>query len=139
MLKHLKRLFVLSIIGILVFFLTHTPVRAEKNTWADNGVFAVARQAIDIFGAPDIHSEPEFKIYRNMSFSPAETIIQNGYKWFKLGNKNYWAPAVEPNGIVNFVAEPKSENRRILDLYGIMNQPHRYAVKMVKLRYMEWI
>ena len=128
----LKRLLVLSSICILTFLLTRINAEAKNTTWTNNFVYTVAHQTVDVFEAPDINLRPQFKIYQNMSFKPAESIIQNGYKWLKLNEKSYWVPAVEPNGIVNFVAKPEPKNPQILDLYGIMDQPHRYVVKMVK-------
>lgn len=130
MLKHFKRLIVLSIIGVLIFILTHIPVHAEKNTWIGNWVFSVSHPTVDVFSSPDANAKPQFQIYQNMRFEPTEILTKDGYKWFKLGNKSHWVPAVEPNDIVNFSAKP--EQPQILDLYGIMDQPHKYAVKMVK-------
>ena len=127
----LKKLAVLGLICVLTFLLTHIePAQAKSGAWRTDQVFVVTNETIDVFNVPDINSEPQFKVYQNMSFKPTESIINNGYKWFKLGNKNYWTPAVEPNGIVNFSI--KAKQPQILDLYGIMEQPHRYAVKMVK-------
>ncbi len=79
MLKYFKRLILLIIIGTLVFILTHIPVQAEKSTWIDNWVFAVAHPTVDVFGSPDTSTKPQFKIYQNMRFEPTEILTRNGY------------------------------------------------------------
>jgi len=131
MLKRSKRLIILSFIGALVFLLTRIPAQAEKeNMWTGPWTFSVSHSTVDVFGAPEADAQPQFQVYKNMRFDPTETVIKDGYKWFKLGDKNFWVPAVEPDGIVNFEITPKQPE--IVDLYGILDQPHRYAVKMVK-------
>lgn len=69
-----------------------------------------------------------------MKLEPTDVVIENGYKWFKVGDRNLWVPAVEPQGVVNVAPQEDPHAPEIVDLYGIMDMPHRYAVKWVKYK-----
>ncbi|MBU0577277.1 hypothetical protein KKF73_01780 [Patescibacteria group bacterium] len=67
-----------------------------------------------------------------MDITPSESLIADGYKWFRLGNENYWVPVLEPGGISNLTVKNSSELNVIEDYYGILEMPHNFAVKLVK-------
>ena len=124
----LKKLIILSAICVLTFMLTHN-VKAKVRTWDYSDPFTISAETVPVFSSPDIQSSESFFMTKGMTVNPLETIIINGYRWFKI-NSRYWLPAIEPMGVVN--VEQSEKKSHIEDIYGIFDQPHRYAVKMVK-------
>lgn len=127
----LKRLIALGIICALTFILTHN-VAARGNYWDEDHTYIVTSETVPVFIGPDADSGSKFLLYKGMEFKPGDVIDTENYKWFKIGDKSYWVPAIAPNGVVNLTMNSESEKQKIIDLYGIMDMPHRYAVKMVK-------
>lgn len=124
----LRKIITLSFIGGLIFLITHT-VNAQGAYWDEDSVFTVSAPTLPAYKNPSLEEKAQFDLYRGMAVEPLESKLINGVKWFKIDG-NFWVPAAEPMGKVNVTAsEPSSQ---IIDLYGIMQQPHRYAVKMVK-------
>lgn len=126
----LKRLIAPGIICVLTFILTHN-VAAKGSYWDVHHTYTVASTTVQAFTNPDANSKSKFLLYKGMEFKPSNIVNIGGYQWFKVGNKSLWVPATEPNGVVN-LSMNTTDQLRIVDLYGIMDMPHRYAVKMVK-------
>lgn len=106
--------------------------QASDARWDLNGTFEISTPTLMAYAAPDIHSKPAFALYKGMDIEPSETLYADGYRWFKFGDRGYWIPAIEPGGIVNLVTKTERGAGYIEDYYGILDQPHNYAVKMVK-------
>jgi hypothetical protein len=124
-----KRLIALSIIAIGIFILTHT---TAAQTWGLDHTYRVASKTMLAFAVPDVNSGNKFTLYEGMQIDPNDVLVANGYKWFRIGKSGYWVPAVEPQGITHLTPNIDPSSAHIVDLYGIMDMPHRYAVKMVK-------
>jgi hypothetical protein len=124
-----KRLIALSIIAIGIFILTHT---TAAQTWGLDQTFTVASKTMLAFNVPDVNSDSKFTLYEGMQLKPTDALVVNGYKWFKIGEKGYWIPAVEPQGVVHLTPYENPNQPKIVDLYGIMDMPHRYVAKWVK-------
>ena len=128
----LKKIIVLIFICILTFVLTHVSnAQAKSQRWDINQTYTIESKDIPVFTDLNINANPAFKLQKGMLVTPIESIDKEGYKWFKL-NDRYWIPAMEPGGIVNLSLNQNYNPKKIVDLYGILDQPHRYAVKMTK-------
>ncbi len=121
----------LAIIFALSFFLFALRANAVSNQWDIGNTFIITAETIKVYKEPNVYSEPLFTLYKEMEIKPSDSFAMDGYKWFKLGVKDYWIPAIEPGGIVN-VATLNNHKSQIKDAYGILNRPHNFAVKFVK-------
>lgn len=123
-----KRLLVLFTLGLLTFLFTHN---VEAN-FGPQAIYTVERYSLPAYSTPNIQKEPLFYLYKGMDIHPTDVRLRNGYKWFKISKNNYWIPAIDPNGEKNVVINPNPEAHQIIDMYGILNLPHEYALKLVK-------
>jgi hypothetical protein len=129
----IKRLFAYILIGTLALAAVPlAPVAKAETAWNIDSAFTVTPEKLPVFGEPAMDSGSKFYLYKGMDFTPSETRTQDGTEWFKVGNTSFWVPALEPNGVVNLTMETGSRTAKPIDLYGILDQPHRFAVKMVK-------
>lgn len=114
----------------------------SPNTYAKGGTenssialsrttYEVSDDTLEVYSKPTTTARSLFVLYKGMDITPTETMFKDGYKWFKFGPQNYWIVAVQPSGYTN-VHRLNLNRSHIEDQYGILEQPHNYAVKMVK-------
>jgi hypothetical protein len=140
-----RRIFILSIIGALTFWVTHNAgaegvpqVRAvemsqESIPSVENGEqYAVRVKTLPAFRQPNTEAVTDFRLYQEMRFDPSEVKVNDGILWMKLESTSYWIPAREKDGTWNVALDLEPETPRILDIYDIMSLPHDHAVKLVK-------
>jgi hypothetical protein len=108
--------------------------RAKTSVRDNDQTFTISSSSIPVFKNPDSNSDSLFFLHKGMSFKPVSSLIEGGYKWLDIGKNLFWVPAVVPKGIVNLTSKENSSAYKIIDMYGILDMPHRYAVKMVKLQ-----
>ncbi len=129
----MKKLSVLISVGILTFGLANTsPVAKAQEAWELNRAFSVSSPTVPVYREPKTDSKSGFDVIKGMELTPTDSLTRDGIEWFKVGG-SYWIPAMEPNGIVNLSMKTAQETGKAIDLYGILDQPHRFAVKMVKM------
>ncbi len=119
-------------LGILTFLFTHQTNAASL--WGPQQVYSVNRYVLPVYSNPAIQKKPLFYIYKGMNIEPTDISFKNGYKWFKIGLSDYWVPALEPSGRANLLVNRNPNRYKMIDMYGILNLPHQYAVKLVKLK-----
>lgn len=135
-----KTLIFLALLLVLVMPLRAVAEETEKapinlpviERWSIDETYEVSARTLTVYSQPDIHSPVQFTLYHEMDIDPTEMLIADGYRWFRITDKNYWIPAIEPGGITNLTVKDASDTQYIEDYYGILDLPHRYAVKMVK-------
>jgi hypothetical protein len=108
------------------------PWAGAQGRWSLGQTFTVTSDRLPVYSEPGTKSKPGPALYKGMSFVPSEEVSRDGVEWFKVGTRSLWVPAVESGGIVNIAAGTDSPASKTVDLYGILEQPHRFAVKMVK-------
>lgn len=128
----LKKLSMLISVGILTFNGVTPSLAKTQGAWDIQRTFSVTASSMPVYREPTMDLKPEFDMAQGTKFSPLESVSKDGVEWFKVEG-GFWVPAMEPNGVVNLAMEPKTEQPKVIDLYGIMAQPHQYAVKMVKM------
>lgn len=126
----LKRILLLSVLGLLTFLSTHQTQARE--VWSIDDAYQVSEKTLGVYTKPNLNTPPVFDLYYGMPVKALESRVIEGRKWFKISHKSYWIIAIDQGGRVNLTLNPEPRQHRILDLYGILNQPHRYAVKLVK-------
>lgn len=102
------------------------------NRWNLDDSYEISAKTLTVHSQPDIHSPVQFTLYHGMEINPTEVQIIGGYRWFRITERNFWIAAIEPGGISNLTIKDSSQANYIEDYYGILEMPHRYAVKMVK-------
>lgn len=115
------------------------PVVITPAQWSATGMFEVSAPTVNVFDAIDA-KKPAFILYKGMQIQGQNLIDKDGSKWLqvKFGSKNYFILAVDPYGTkvmpVNdlSISSVKEETGAIKDEYGILNQPHHFAIKLVK-------
>src|SRR3989338_2700747 len=126
MLKPMRFLFS----GLLVASLGIAP----PMVWADSG----EEKLIEILTAMPAYEDPKstsnaaLELFEGMHLKVIESAIKEGDIWFKFkaGKKDYWLKSAERGkNKIGVITEP---SKTIVDSYGILNLPHRYAVKLVK-------
>ena len=127
----LKKIIILILICLSSFLFPFNGI-AHSGSWDESRNFTISADSIPVYPSPDKDSHPELILYRGMDLKPLESVIKEGFSWFKI-NKKFWIPAIEPEGKVNLVSEENSDSPKIIDMYGILDLPHRFAVKIVKL------
>lgn len=128
----LKKLSMLILIGILTFNGAIPSFAKSQGAWDISRTFSVSSPSVPVYREPRLDSKPQFDMAQGTEFAPTDSLSQGGVEWFKVGG-GFWVPAMEPNGIVNLTMETEAKQAKVIDLYGVLNQPHRYAVKMVKM------
>ena len=119
--------------GALALMATFSPLANAQGRWGLGQTFVVSSAQLPVYQEPEMGSKPGPSLYKGMTFVPSETVSRDGVEWFKLGTRPYWVPAMESGGITNVSAEDsETVSPAIIDLYGILDQTHRYAAKMVK-------
>ncbi len=126
-----KRVIVYILVCVTTLLATFVPGTLAQGRWSLGQTFTVTSDQLPVYQEPGVGSQPGL-LYKGMSFVPIEEVSRDGVDWFKVGSRSLWVPAIENGGVVNIAAEAESPSPGIIDLYGILNQPHRYAVKMVK-------
>lgn len=104
---------------------------ADVNRWDLGNTYEISVPELTVYKEPHLDSEELFTIYHGMEVHPSESVVVDGFKWFRIEDRDYWIPAIEPGGIVNVTIQSADEEV-IKDYYGVLDMPHRYAVKMVK-------
>jgi len=128
----LKKLITLFIICVLTLTPTQiTGAEAKSQRWNIYQTYTIESEGMPVFTRPDFNSNPAFELQKGMLVKPTASIDKDGFKWFKLNNK-YWIPAMEPGGVVHLSLNTNYDPKKIVDLYGILDQPHKYAVKLTK-------
>ncbi len=126
-----KNIFTLLVAAALI--LPQTALQSSAASWRDFTRFEVASNELPVYGTPSKDSRPKFNLYKGMEIESVVADIVDGEKWLKIDSSRgqHWIPASEKGGIYNVsaVAEAKSG---IVDYYDILEQPHNYAVKLVK-------
>jgi hypothetical protein len=110
------------------------PVVWAQERWSLGQTFTVAMDELPVYRVPGTESEPDFHFYKGMTFVPNEEVDRDGTDWLRVGSGSFWVPAIGQGGKVNLSTETVPSSSKIVDLYGILDQPHRYAVKMVKMQ-----
>ncbi len=128
----LRKAYILLVLPLLFILPLNAETLASQNRWDVDDTYEVASDTITVYSQPDIHSEPQFILYKGMDIEPAETKFVDGHLWFKLADKNYWVVALEPGGNAQLTAKISTDVQYIEDYYGILDRPHNYAMKMVK-------
>lgn len=105
---------------------------ADLDRWSLENTYEVSSVTLAVYSEPNINSDVLLTLYNGMDIEPTESLIVDGYKWFKFGEGGYWIAALEPGGVTNVSLKENSGSVAIEDSYGILEQPHRYAVKLVK-------
>ena len=128
-----KKIIILTLICVIILLFPDNGIARSKTiSWNQSDTFTVSSDSIPAYTDPAIGAKAKIHLYKGMSFSPSETIDKEGYLWFEIGKK-FWIQAIEPQGIVNLTAGEAVSKNKIIDMYGILDLPHRYVVKMVKL------
>ncbi len=107
-------------------------VRPTISRWSIDQSYEVSAKTVTVYSGPSIDSNPLFELHRGMDVEPTESRIESGYRWFRITERNFWVPALEPGGVTNLVVKDKTDLNYIEDYYGILEMPHSYAMKMVK-------
>ncbi len=91
---------------------------AQGNSW------------ITVYAEPTTESKALFTVYPGMQIPVDEVKETPEGTWssFAVGKTEYWIPGNQP-----LQNKPGRTAHGIIDMYGILNQPHHYAVKLVKL------
>jgi len=128
-----KNLAIRFLSGILAFMASFAPLANAQGRWGLGQTFVVSSAQLPVYQEPEMGSKPGPSLYKGMTFVPSEEVNRDGIDWFKVGTRSIWVPAMESGGITNVSAEDAEiASPKIIDLYGILDQPHRYAVKLVK-------
>ncbi|MBI5421626.1 hypothetical protein HZA44_00630 [Candidatus Peregrinibacteria bacterium] len=128
----LKKLSMLITVGILTFEGVTPSIAMEQGVWDIHRTFSVSAPSVPAYREPRLEAKAQFDMPKGTAFAPIDSLSQDGIEWFKVEG-GFWVPALEPNGVVNVTMEAEAEQPKVIDLYGIMEQPHRFAVKMVKM------
>lgn len=108
--------------------------------WNETGSFEVSAPTVNVFDSSEA-KKSVFILYKGMQFKSQKIVDKDGVKWLqtKFGSKNYFIHAVEADGKTNVtpvgtvsIASVKEETGAIKDEYGILDQPHRFVIKLVK-------
>lgn len=150
-----QRILIAIIIGYLVInptiFTKNTYVTASEmdeivsfelttSEWDKTGLFVVSAGTVKAYDSM-VLTKPKFTLYKGMQFQSQNIIDKDGVKFIqaKFGNKNYFIPAIQDGGNANVtpvgiynIASISEETGAIKDYYGILDQPHTYAIKLVK-------
>jgi hypothetical protein len=127
-----KNLAIRFLSGVLAFMASFAPLANAQGRWGLGQTFVVSSAQLPVYQEPEMSLKPGPSLYRGMAFTPSDEMDRDGIEWFKVGNRNLWIPATQPNGVVNVAVDDSPSAPKIVDLYGILDQPHRYAVKLVK-------
>ncbi len=128
----LRKAFLLLVLLTLLIAPLNAETQANQSRWSLGNTYEISSNTLTVYSQPDIHSQPAFHLYKGMDIKPSEIQNSDGYKWFKLANKNYWVPALEPGGITHLIIKTSTDANYIEDYYGVLEMPHNFAVKMVK-------
>jgi hypothetical protein len=133
-----KKLTIRFWVTVLALIATFAPLASalasSQGRWGLGQTFVVSSDQLPVYQEPEIGSKPGPSLYKGMTFVPSAEEDRDGVQWFKVGTRSLWVPAEESGGIVNVAAEgAEAVAPKIVDLYGILDQPHRYAAKLVKL------
>jgi|GEM_PF-3471871 len=128
-----KRVIAYLLACVVTLLATTVPGALAQGRWSLGQTFVVSSSRLAVYQGPEIGPKPGPDLYKGMTFVPSEMVNRNGVEWFRVGTRSLWVPAIESGGIVNVsTEEPGAVSPKIVDLYGILDQPHRYAVKLVK-------
>lgn len=139
------------LMAIIIGFLLVNPTAVTKaaygtvsevapSQWNKVGSFKVSAQTVKVYDSLEA-KKSTFILYKGMRVKSQNIIDKDGVKWLqsKFGVKNYFIPAVEADGKTNVIpvgdvsiATVKEETVAIQDEYGILDQTHRFAIKLVK-------
>jgi len=99
--------------------------------WNINQTFTVLTETLPVYKDPKEGSRPLFQIYKHMEVQPSEELMDvEGNRWFRFTDRNYWILAAQSDENPNLF--PVQQGAKVIDTYNILNQPHNYAVKLVK-------
>ena len=124
-----KRVIAYLLASVLTLLVTFVPWASAQGRWALGQNFVVTASKIPIYADPGSQKTISSYLYSGMTVEPTDWVTKEGVDWFKVGDRSLWVPASEPNGIINVAADENIPGAKIIDLYGILDQPHRYAVK----------
>ena len=126
-----KTLFSLAMLSLLVF--PFNPGTQASDIAQNSSIgYEVVSDTLSVYFEPNTDSRQAFLVYRGMDIEPTDVLVEKDYRWLKFGRAGYWVPMIEPGGVVNIIQKREGRSTIIEDYYGILEQPHRYAVKLVK-------
>lgn len=112
------------------------PSAVYAQSWKEGKWFKIASQKVAVYTEPNPAKSPAFDLYQNMVVENQELIESEGVQWLtlKAGSRKYFVPAALPGGNTSVVLDQSQSPTPygIVDYYGILNQPHKYALKLVK-------
>lgn len=126
-----KTLLLTTIIALMpLSTVSYEPAQAR---WTDEATYKIEDSVLTAYGSPSIEDQSAFNLYKGMTVESQSLKLVNQELWIetKVGGKSYWIPATE--GSRTKVSLKKDLDSGVVDYYGILDQPHRYAVKLVKL------
>lgn len=113
------------------------PTAVYAQSWQEGKRFKIATEKVAVYTQPDPSESPAFDLYENMVVENQELIDAEGIQWLtlKAGSRKYFVPAAFPGGNTSVVLEENAQPTEygIVDHYGILKQPHRYTLKLVKM------
>jgi hypothetical protein len=126
MIKRILAPFIALIIGLILV----APKTQAVEIPIQEGL-QITTESLKAYRKPDAGSKSDFTLYKGMIIQPNAIEVKNGQIWAKIqaGNQDYWIKTLTDNR-PNLKA--KTNEHQIIDSYGILKQPHRYAVKLVK-------
>jgi len=123
----MKRFFLYLLLILLILSIVLPLQLTKANVLVDiiKESYVVTLSNTPIYLQPDSTKDPISFIYGQGDLFPSESI--NGWAKVKIGYQDYWIPEDKYQARVN-----QKDDKTIIDLYGIMDQPHTYAIKLVK-------
>lgn len=150
-----KRIFIAIIIGFLLINPTTGTNAAygpsyeidtngflvdTSTQWDVTGFFEVSAPTVKVFNSLTAEKST-FILYKGMRIQSQDIVDKDDVKWIetKFGSKTYFIHAVETDGTTNVIpvntlsiSTVMEKTPVIKDYYGILDQPHRFAIKLVK-------
>lgn len=125
----IKRILLLSLITLMTFLFTFD---ANAKVWSVNETYTIHRDRLSVHRNPSNASAVLFDLYKNMEITPTAIAIIDNEKWFKISEKDFWIKAISKDRDFNVYMNTSGPANQIRDLYGILDEPHNYAVKLTK-------
>ncbi|MFH0821054.1 MAG: hypothetical protein V1908_04755 [Candidatus Peregrinibacteria bacterium] len=115
------------VVAVIILSLGTPFARAEENEW-----IRITAKTTEVRSNPDLKSKSLFTLYEGMQvpFDEVKVTPEGFWYSFKIRKSTYWIQG-EINGEFQF-KRVTEELPRIIDSYGILNQPHRFVAKLVK-------
>lgn len=93
--------------------------------------YEVINSSINVYSSPNEDARILFKLYKDMDIFPSEFKQVDGEFWFRFEPGNNWVMGRDKDDN-SLLQEVDLNENHIEDYYGILNEPHRFALKMVK-------